>query len=148
MKKSRLYFITAILLLLLSACSWNPNDEYHAQEEDKNGTKLMTNKDDKDFYKHNLDDQDYTTNQNPNFIDLTEDRLDIGDDQAKIVDVIETYTNYEPGAVIVNGQEVWVTVHTDKDFSKEEEKAARKALHKRLIKAMPRYEIHVKIEQD
>ena len=137
-----------VAMLFLSACNGSPNSELQAQSEDRNGAKLMDYDKNNGFYERNLrddDNRDYSINTNPNFIDLTEDRPDIGDDQEKIVQVIQRYTEFQPGSVFVNGRDAWVTVHTTEKFSDKEKKVVRKDLHRTLIKAMPRYDIHLKI---
>lgn len=137
-----------VAVLFLSACNGGPNNELQAQSEDRNSAKLMDYDENNGFYERNLrddDKRDYSINTNPNFIDLTEDRPDIGDDQEKIVQVIQRYTEFQPGSVFVNGRDAWVTVHTTEKFSDKEKKVVRKDLHRTLIKAMPRYDIHLKI---
>lgn len=76
-------------LFFLSACSWNPNGEYHSQSEDQDGTRLMTKDKDNSFYKRDLRtdrdlrDREYVTNQHnseraENFVDLSENRMTAG----------------------------------------------------------------------
>jgi hypothetical protein len=139
-----------ISLLILAACSWNPNGEYHAQREDIDGTKLMTYDRDKGFYDRNLKDEQFTydTNQNPNFVDLAENRPDIGDDQDKFREVVDKYTEFEPGSVIINGNDAWVTVWSKRNLSEKEKVKLTKDLRYHLMKAMPRYDIHINIRND
>jgi hypothetical protein len=145
----RKLIISLLLFMFLAGCNWNPNNEYHAQREDLDGSNLMTSGTRKHgFYERDLQDEDYNTNQNPNFIDLTENRPDIGDDQEKFVETIEEFTEFKPGSVFINGANAYVTVHTTKSFSSKEKKQEEKKLHETLRKAMPRYHIRVKIHDN
>ncbi|MFC4321884.1 lipoprotein [Litchfieldia salsa] len=145
----RMVFLALSLLLFLTGCNWNPNHEYHAQREDIDGTNLMESGTRKNsFYEEDLQDEDYNTNQNPNFIDLTEDRPDIGDDQDKFREVIELKSEFKPGAVFINGANAYVTVHTDKSYSNKDRKKEEKKLYETLQKAMPRYHIRVTIHDN
>jgi hypothetical protein len=136
--------------IVLSACSMNPNHaSYHEQSEDKNGTKLMTDdkaKSDYDRYLYNNFDDPEKTRQNPNFINTTDnsgnDRADVG----KAVQVIETYTDYKPGSVWMNGNDMYVTVHVPSSMSEEKRQKEQKRIHQLLTKAIPTYDIHVRLD--
>jgi len=67
-------------------------------------------------------------------------------DVNKIVQVIETYTDYEPGSIWINGNDVWVTVHAKKERTEEQTKKDREKIYKRLTRAMPRYDIHLNMD--
>ncbi|WP_078543411.1 YhcN/YlaJ family sporulation lipoprotein [Litchfieldia alkalitelluris] len=137
------------MIFLLAGCNWNPNNEYHAQREDRDGTNLMQSGTRKHgFYQMNRRDEDYNTNKNPHFIDLTENRPTIGDDQHKIAETIDDLTEYRPGSVIINGHNAYVTAHTDKNLSDKERKSEEKKLYKTIVRSVPRYDIHVTIKGD
>lgn len=141
------FLAVSSILFLLTACNWNPNNEYHAQQEDVNGTNLLRDEDgsrkNNGFYEQDLNDEDYyDINTNPNFIDLTEDRPDFGDLQDKLEQVVKK-EGYQSESIYRNGNEFWVNVKTDEKMSKKELKKASKALHKKLIYAAPDYRIHV-----
>ncbi|QOR66529.1 hypothetical protein IM538_22685 [Cytobacillus suaedae] len=137
------FLLTAIILAGCTAGNHNYS-EFKSHRQHDNNARIL-NENEGGFYQRDLEDQDYTTNLNPNFIDLTEDRPDIGDDQEKIVQVIQQYTEFTPGAVIVNGRDAYVTVHTTKHYKGKERKEVKKDLNRRLMKAMPRYDIHLRI---
>jgi hypothetical protein len=136
--------LTAIVLSGCAAGNHNYS-EFKSHRQDGDGARILNGNNNEGFYERNLKDEDYTTNLNPNFLDLTEDRPDIGDDQEKIVQVIQQYTEFQPGSVIVNGRDAYVTVHSTKHFEGKERSKVKKDLHRRLIKAMPRYDIHLRI---
>jgi hypothetical protein len=143
------------IFVFLSACALNPNPSgYEEQSLDRDGTKLMTY-DDKDnrAYKRYLSKDFYNdfaspekTNQNPNFISLTEGSANNRADVNKMAQVIEQYPNYEPGSIWLNGNDAWVTVHAVKSVSKEQQKKDRKEIYKALTQAVPRYYIHLNMD--
>jgi hypothetical protein len=143
------------IFVFLSACSANPNDSgYHEHSFDKNGTRLMTY-DDKDSKAYNryLNKDFYNdfatpekTNQNPNFISLTEGSANNRADVNKIAEVIEKYTGYRPGSIWINGRDAWVTVHATKNVSQEQREKDRDKIYKTLVRAMPRYQIHLNMD--
>jgi hypothetical protein len=144
----------SILLLgfvfLLSACSLNPDHpSYHQQSEDRNGTRLIT--DDKaqsgyDRYLYNNFDDPEKTRQNPNFISITDGSENHRADVRKAAQVIETYTDYKPGSVWMNGNNMYVTVHVPSTMSEEKRQKEQRRIHKLLTKAIPTYDIHVRLD--
>ncbi|MBA2874458.1 hypothetical protein [Thermaerobacillus caldiproteolyticus] len=139
-----------LLGILLSACTMNPNDsQYHQQSEDKNGTRLITHdraQKDYDRYLYNNFDDPEKTNQNPNFISLTEGSENNQADVRKAVQVIEKYTNYEPSSVWINGNDMWVSVQAPDSVSTRQREKDRTRLYELLTKAIPTYDIHVNIK--
>jgi hypothetical protein len=135
--------------IVLSACSMNPNHSYHQQSEDKNGTKLITDdkaQSDYDRYLYNNFDDPEKTRQNPNFISIADGS---GNDRAnvrKAVQVIETNTNYELGSVWMNGDKMYVTVHVPSSMSEEKRQTEQKRIHQLLTKAIPAYDIYVRLD--
>lgn len=128
----------------------NPNHaSYHEQSEDKNGTKLMTDdkaKSDYDRYLYNNFDDPEKTRQNPNFINTTDNSGNDRADVRKAVQVIETYTDYKPGSVWMNGNDMYVTVHVPSSMSEEKRQKEQKRIHQLLTKAIPTYDIHVRLD--
>ncbi len=117
--------------------------------EDQNGANLMKYNENKEgFYERDLGaDERYLTNQSStNYINLSERRPNIGTDQDKIREVIQTFGDLEPGSVFINGNNVYVTVHSSNDnYTKEERDHLRDKLLNKITQAMPRYEIHVRV---
>jgi hypothetical protein len=85
-------------------------------------------------------------NQNPNWHNLREDRADLSDDQSKFRATVSMTEGVSPGMVIIIGNDAWVNASFTKKFSDEEKKEIRKKVKKSLIKAMPRYELHLNLE--
>lgn len=134
--------------VLLSACALNPTDsQYHAQKEDQNGRKLMTGDRAKPNYDrmYNHFDDPENTNQNPNFISLTDGSENNRADVRKAVQVVEKYTNYEAGSVWMNGADMWITVHARNRLSNEQRQKDQARLQQLLTKAITTYRVHVRI---
>ncbi|EZP75328.1 hypothetical protein H839_17548 [Parageobacillus genomosp. 1] len=137
-------------VLLLSACSLNPDHpSYHQQSEDRNGTRLITDdkaQSDYDRYLYNNFDDPEKTRQNPNFISITEGSENNRADVRKAAQVIETYTDYEPGSIWMNGNDMYVTVHVPSTMPEEKRQKEQRRIHKLLTKAIPTYDIHVRLD--
>jgi hypothetical protein len=136
-------------VLLLSACSLNPDHpSYRQQSVDRNGTRLITEnkaQSDYDRYLYNNFDDPEKTRQNPNFISITDGSENHRADIRKAVQVIETYTDYRPGSIWMNGSDMYVTVHVPSSLTAEQREKERKRIHKLLTKAIPTYDIHVRL---
>jgi hypothetical protein len=135
--------------ILLSACTMNPTDsQYHAQSEDKNGTRLLThNRTQKDYDRlYNHFDDPEKTNQNPNFVSLADGSENDRADVRKAIQVIEQHTNYQTDSIWMNGNDMWVTVHAPQRVSKQQREKDRIRLYELLTKAIPTYDIHVRID--
>jgi hypothetical protein len=137
-------------VLLLSACSLNPDHpSYHQQSEDRNGTRLITDdkaQSDYDRYLYNNFDDPEKTRQNPNFISITEGSENNRTDVRKAAQVIETYTDYEPGSIWMNGNNMYVTVQVPSTMPEEKRQKEQRRIHKLLTKAIPTYDIHVRLD--
>lgn len=138
-----------LFAVMLGACSVNPDDsQYHAQSEDRNGRNLMTGNEAKPNYDriYNHFDDPEKTNQNPNFIGLTDGSETNRADVRQAVQVVRKYTNYEPGSVWMNGNDMWVTVHARRAMSDRQREKEQNRLYKLLTKAIPNYNIRVRID--
>ena len=115
------------------------------QAEDMNGQRLITGEGGR-FYERNLESERYNTNQNPNFIDLTENRPDYGDDQAKVQEIIEVHSDLDPGPVYITGNTIRTTAYPNKKLSKEEKQKVERQLKRDFARAIPRYHVVLTIE--
>ncbi|MCL6586452.1 MAG: hypothetical protein K6T72_08070 [Anoxybacillus sp.] len=135
--------------LFLAACTLNPTDsQYHAQNEDRNGRKLMTANEarpDVDRIYNHFDDPE-KTNQNPNFISLTDGSANDRAVVQKAVQVVKQYKNYRAQSVWMNGSDMWVTVDAPPNRSSHQRQTDRTKLYELLTKAIPTYNIHVRLD--
>jgi hypothetical protein len=144
MRVKLLLFMGMGFILIFSGCS-------NVQTaEDENGLHLMKYNDkNKDgFYERDLSDDEgvFPPNQSStNYIDVSESRPNIGTDQDKIRDVVDTYDNVTPGSVFINGNNAYVTVHANNSYTDKKRDQLRHKLLTDITKAMPRYHIHVRV---
>jgi hypothetical protein len=148
------FFAAAVILLssVMGGCAQDDNAAgIHEQNEDRYGTNLIN--DGGGQVKRGLDqvsrdDRDRTmSEQNPNFLNIDGGRMNDHDDVDKARQVVSQYTEYEPDEVWINGGRMWVTAHTAKSLSAEEKRKAQAELHKTLTKALPRYNIEVRLSE-
>lgn len=133
-----------VLYLFMTGCQFN--DGYKAQEEDRNGTRLMKTGFG-DYGEVGMDeDEQFTENPGPNFLDLTESRPDQGNDQQKLEEAIQYDEKLSLGRVIINGNQIHVNVFTTEELTKTEIKEKRKEIHEKMITALPRYRIDVNLQ--
>ncbi|MGE6257857.1 hypothetical protein ACQKCU_08060 [Heyndrickxia sporothermodurans] len=88
------------------------------------------------------------TDQNPNLVDLRQGNpKTVGNDVDNAKYVVRHYKDYKDPTVWINGNNMWVTAHTNRSLTANERMKEEAALHKKLIQALPRYDINVKIEE-
>ncbi|GIN40297.1 hypothetical protein [Heyndrickxia oleronia] len=89
------------------------------------------------------------TNENPNMIDLKkgDPQPTVGSEVDKAKDVVRSQKGYVPSSVWINGNNMWVNVHTNKRLTHHERMKEESKLHKKLIQALPKYDINVKIDE-
>ncbi|MCA1065475.1 hypothetical protein QTG56_06545 [Rossellomorea sp. AcN35-11] len=149
MKKIIIALSFTVFFILITACGVNQESEYGIHE-DKNGTRFIDNR------KQVMDErQDRSvrniTNDNPNFPNLTNNpgttstTTGVYEDKAR--EVVREYTSFEPDEVWINGQQMWVTAHTREEMNMAETDKEEAMLKERLEKAIPRYDINVKITE-
>ncbi|MEI5909069.1 hypothetical protein WAK64_18625 [Bacillus spongiae] len=127
--------------LFINGCGM-ANDSTYSNVEDEDGHQFMT-----ENIANNDTEARSPTDQNPNLLNLSEKQPNTGSEIDKAREVVELYTEYEPGSVWINGQQMWVTVHTNKRLSTSKKESQEAKLHKQLETALPSYNINVKIEE-
>lgn len=89
----------------------------------------------------------YESNQNPNsYRNLTSKRFTISDDQDKIREAVKDATGRNAQFVTINGNDAWIHVNVPKDYSKKEMKDMRKEIRDAVQFSVPRYKIHVRLD--
>ncbi|WP_100332488.1 hypothetical protein [Bacillus xiapuensis] len=140
----RMFLIAIMSAAVLSACG----------DKEASNESWMENEDGREFAPGSLtetradeakQDDPVNTNQNPNFLDLSPEQPTTGTDIDKARDVVRRYSPYAPGAVWVNGDRMQVTVHERK--SERYQASDEKAVYEKLIQALPRYKIDVKVKK-
>ncbi|MEH7436213.1 hypothetical protein V7182_01855 [Neobacillus drentensis] len=100
--------------------------------------------------------EDDITNQNPNFLDLKRTGSgseagggkNTGNDTYKAKQVIAKTNEFVTDSVWINGDRMWVSVYKKGMLSDKERMDAQARLHRKLVQALPRYNIEVRVKED
>ncbi|WP_026583412.1 hypothetical protein [Bacillus sp. J33] len=144
MKKLSVFLL---MLVFMAGCAQNQGTENLYSQETRDGTSFINNDLDRTEDNDTLD-RTFSGDQNPNFINFDGKRLDNQDDINQARRVIDANEGYRPGAIWVNGEDMWVTAYRKGMMTHEEKMDAEAQLHRLLIKALPRYHIEVKVQED
>lgn len=128
--------LTCASLLMAAGCNQKENMNAGYEKQSENGIRLITNK----------------TEQSRSVPEYEADVLTIpptrGQDIKQANTVVSHFTDYEMGSVWITGGKMDVTVYNNGKFeSKKAKEEAENNLHKLLLKALPRYDIDVKIKE-
>lgn len=133
----KLYLLFLLALFVFTGCDGALQDELVEDNHDT-GTNMI----------HNGDELPGRTmsDQNPNLVNTGSERNYANEiEQAR--QVINDTNEFTPDAIMINGRDMWVTANTDKKLSAKEKTDAQSRLHKLLTKALPRYDIEVKVNE-
>jgi hypothetical protein len=163
----KLTFLSFIMLLMLTAgCQMNrsANDTAYDLRKDKSAPDYMSNRannrSDPEMTTNRANDkqhyvEDDITGQNPNFLDL--DRTGSGSESGngnhaididKAKQVIAGTHEFVTDSVWINGDRMWVSVYKKGMLSNRDKRDAEARLHKKLMQALPRYNIEVRVKED
>jgi hypothetical protein len=160
-----LSFIIVLVLAVVSGCQKGNDADESAYDLDKDRSvpNYMANRDENrtpDYMtnrgknkQHYVEDD--ITNQNPNFLDLEgtgsggeAGANNQGNDINQAKQVIADTDEFVTDSVWINGDRMWVSVYK-KGMLKDQDKIDAEArLHKKLVKALPRYNIEVRVQED
>lgn len=144
MKKLSIFLL---MLAFMAGCANNKATESEYDHESQDGVSFINNNLDRTEDNDTMD-RTMSGDQNPNFINFDGKRLDNQDDIDQARKVIAAHEGYRPGAVWVNGEDMWVTAYRRGNMTHQEKIDSQAQLHKMLIKALPRYHIEVKVQED
>ncbi|TMU84018.1 hypothetical protein FGG79_17930 [Bacillus sp. BHET2] len=149
MKKLALALSFTVFFLLITACGVNQESEYGVHH-DSGGTRFIDNRK-AEMDKRQDESVREITDQNPNFPNLTNSpgttSTTMGDYEDKAREVVKENTKFQPDEVWINGGQMWVTAHTKKEMTMSERDKEEAMLKDHLQKAIPRYDINVKITE-
>ncbi|MGO4889135.1 hypothetical protein ACJ2A9_15400 [Anaerobacillus sp. MEB173] len=91
--------------------------------------------------------QDGHINHSPSFKTLDNTRPDLGDDEQMIRLVVANEKGIRPGLVAIIGKDAWVNVHFTDSYPKNEREKKLNALKKSLNDAIPRYDVHLNVNE-
>lgn len=143
-----------IALLLIGGCQSNKNANQSASydlRKDRNVQNMSNRLDNGD---RKLDGNDIT-NQNPNFLNLQGTRNgsasggsgNIGVDTDYAKKIIADTNEFTTDSIWVNGDRMWVKVYKKGILSHKQRIDAEARLHKKLVQALPRYNIEVRVQE-
>ena len=150
--KAMLPFAAAILLTSMTGCGQNDtiinNDSQYGRDETKNGRDFVGKDIDKVSYDWDnqaerpsdqlLNTPHHTSNNSPS----------MGQEIDVIRAAVKAETNYETGMIWHNGNTIHVTVrHKGEIKSDEERRQEKKRLHGIIQRAVPQYNIDVKLKK-
>jgi hypothetical protein len=158
------WMFLVIMLFIVSGCQNNRSakEEAYDLRTDETAPNYMSNREkDRTSPDNNRGKdrqhlvEDDITGQNPNFLDLKRTGSgseagagNIGVDTNKAKEVIVATNEFVTDSVVVNGGRMWVAVYK-KGMLKESEKVDAEArLHRKLVQALPRYKIEVRVQED
>ncbi|MDQ0269277.1 hypothetical protein [Cytobacillus purgationiresistens] len=140
--------VSILLLALMAGCS-SSHEAEHADRDynlnDANSVKLSSPA----GHRPDATKEFAMYEQNPNLLNTNGDKVSERSDIDKARIVINTETDYKPGAVWIDGEHLRVTAYAKKDFKTDNEREkAEEKLHKILQGALPTYYIDVKLRED
>ncbi len=173
MQKKWMSLSFIILLLAVTGCQNNrsANDQAYDLRSDRSAPNYMSNPGndgnalenmtnradtiaDRGKNKQHLVEND-VTNQNPNFLDLKgtgsggeAGATNHGNDINKVKQVIAGTNEFVTDSVWINGDRMWVSVYKKGMLSDQGRNDAEARLHKKLVQALPRYNIEVRVKDD
>lgn len=147
----RKFIVPSLMLtmLFIGGCQANDDASNYDLRKDRSAPNEMSNK-----YKKPLVGQD-VQNQNPNFLNLegtstrgTGGGQDTGIDVGKAKKVIRDTHEFRTDSVWINGDRMWVNVYKKGMLNDQQRENAEARLHKKLVQALPRYNIEVRVQED
>jgi hypothetical protein len=147
----KLLMLFAFAIVIVSGCARNNAESVYDKDEDHAGVDLNREDDgvrhgDGPNFSRDQDDGMTMTDQNPNLLNTdNENHHSFSQDVQKAKDVISD-AGYEPGSIWINGGEMNVTAQLQGRVTRKDRDNAQKKLYDKLTKALPRYDINVKID--
>jgi hypothetical protein len=127
-----------IILLLLGACS-NPGGQSEIQPESHKGSELKQTGE-------GVSNERGTTEQNPNFLNLSKNREQNEDEMDKLQEAIRNDKSLKINNVTMNGNTIWVDVASDSELTDDEAQKKQAELQTKMQNIIPRYDIKVNLE--
>jgi len=161
-------FLSLIMLFAVSGCQNNRSakEEAYDLRKDRTAPNYMSNRNNDQNILDNMTNggrgknqqhlvEDDVTNQNPNFLDLNRTGSggeagagNQGNDIDKAKQVIADTNEFVVDSVWVNGDRMWVSVYKKGMLSDRGRVDAEARLHRKLVQALPRYNIEVRVQED
>lgn len=147
----KLLMILILSVVMVSGCVQDNAESVHDKQQDQAGQDLLTEnngvrKGDGPNFVRDQDDGMTMTDQNPNLLNTdNENHVNFSMDVQKAKEVISAQ-GFKPDAIWINGGTMNVTARPEGSLSSKDRDQAEKSLRKKLLRALPRYQINVDIE--
>ncbi|GER66365.1 hypothetical protein BpJC7_07920 [Weizmannia acidilactici] len=95
---------------------------------------------------HPIETRQLSTTEKGGHVNQNDDRSSVTADIQKAKEAVWKMNGYIPHSVFINGKDMWVNVHTEYTLNHRERMEKESEIRDRLLKILPRYDIHVKID--
>ncbi|QVY61391.1 hypothetical protein [Cytobacillus gottheilii] len=150
----RLFFIMLSAAFFMAGCAQNGTQNevqntrsLYGQNETSNGTTFLSNSNSERDEQIQRTREHTMDEQNPNFLNLDGNAVDQSDDINHAKETVRI-AGFETDQVWINGEKLWVTAFHNDRMNQEEKIDAEAILHKALVKALPRYDIEVRVNEE
>jgi hypothetical protein len=148
MKKVKWHNLALPLLiaaLLTTGCA--SNEQYSAQKQKNNDRPSLVSNEPNDGAHKRFGRT--MSDQNPNLLNTDGGgRRDRGQDIDKAKAIVNNSKEFRSGNIWIDGGGMWVNVYPKGNMDNQQTTHARTKLHSRLIQALPRYQIEVRVQDD
>jgi hypothetical protein len=124
-----------VLFLLFGGCD-NPGKQSEIQPESHKGSELKQTGE-------GVSNERGTTEQNPNFLNLSKNREQNEDEMDKLQEAIRNDKSLRIENIMMNGDNIWVDVVSDRELTDEERQKKQAELHSKMQQIIPRYDVKV-----
>ncbi|WP_257391374.1 hypothetical protein [Cytobacillus gottheilii] len=119
----------------------------YGENETRNGTTFLSNSPNEWEEQIHRTREHTMYEQNPNFLNLDGNAVDQPDDINHAKETVEA-EGFQAGRVWINGEKLWVTAYRNNRMNQQGKIDAEAHLHKALVKALPRYDIEVQVQEE
>jgi hypothetical protein len=162
MKKGISFIILAFVFMVGCAANNNADNSY-SKVQDRDGTRLLSNQpgnaenNQGRNMRNGTGRQDNGTNetrgrtmsdQNPNLLNTGGGRFDNAGVIRHARKTINQTDEFEPGAIWINGDAMWVTVYKNGPMTNDQKIHAEARAHALLTKAFPDYRVEVNVREN
>lgn len=139
--------ISIVLLLFLSACGID-----NAKQQTTNDQPLNVNYGENGATSNDEESEspNFLTNQaNDKVLEKKPNHPNVERDVKRARTLVEKETNFRPGSIIVNGDDMWITVYDRNNdiLTRNQKIKAEAAIHRILEKVLPHYDIEIKVDE-
>lgn len=128
-----------VFVLLLGGCA-NPSKQSEIQPESHKGSELKQTGE-------GVSNERGTTEENPNFLNLSKNREQNADEMDKLQEAIRYDKSLQIENIMMNGNKIWVDVVSSQELTEEERQKKQAELHSKMQQIIPRYDVKVDLKK-